>query len=172
MTGASMNLHLPAWIPPLRLARHSHLQRRSGVAVFAILWLALALGGCRKSAQSSDEFTRLSNLGKSQLEQGDVAKAIDYFEQALKLSPTLPEAQLNLANAFLRANRAADAIRQAGQVLRVDPNSAAALYVQGCAHLRLGDATNAVKSFQQSQKIDPVVTALNFQLAQIGRAHV
>ena len=29
--------------------------------------------GCKKSAESSDDFTRLTNLGKSQLEQGDAA---------------------------------------------------------------------------------------------------
>jgi Flp pilus assembly protein TadD len=129
------------------------------------LSLAVSLAGCKKSAESSDEFTRLTNLGKSQLEQGDASKAIGHFQQALQLNPTVPEAQLNLANAFLRANRPADAIQQSGRVLQVDPNSAAALYIQGCAYLRLGDATSALKALQQSQKIDAAVTALNFQLA-------
>lgn len=128
------------------------------------------LGGCKKSEAPPevDQFTRLSNLGKSQLEAGDAAKAINFFRDALALNPTLIEAQLNLANAFLLANDADAAIRQAQAVLQVDHNSAAAYYVAGCAFLRKGQAEQALKALQQSHKIDPAVTALNFQL---GLAH-
>ncbi len=132
--------------------------------------VSLLLGGCQKSepAAEADQFTRLSNLGKSQLENGDGNKAIDLFKQALVLNPTLPEAQLNLANAFLLANQPDLAIQQARQVLQVDNNSAATFYIMGCAHLRKGNAEEALKALQQSHKIDPVVTALNFQM---GLAH-
>ena len=132
-----------------------------------LLLLVLVLGACKKSAPpaAQDEFTRLTNLGKSQIEQGDAAKAAGFFQQALALHPGLPEAQLNLANAFLAANQSEAAIKQAAELLKADPNSAAALYIEGCAWMRLGDATNAVKAFQQSQKIEPAVTALNFQIA-------
>jgi len=134
------------------------------------LLAAIIICGCKKSepAADSDQFTRLSNLGKSQLEAGDAAKATDFFRQALALNPTLVEAQLNLASALLFANQAADAIAQAQRVLLVEPNSAAAHYLIGCAHLRLGNAEEALKALQQSHKIDPAVTALNFQL---GLAH-
>ena len=123
-----------------------------------------ALAGCKKSTDS-DDFTRLTNLGKSQLEAGDATKAIGLFRQALTLNPTLAEAQLNLANAFLVGNQPQLALQQAQQVAQADKGSAAAWYVIGCAHLRLGDAENALKALRQSQQIDPAVTALNFQLA-------
>jgi tetratricopeptide (TPR) repeat protein len=138
---------------------------------FLLVPLVLAmLGGCKKSepAPEVDQFTRLSNLGKSQLESGDAAKAINFFREALALNPTLIEAQLNLANAFLLANDADAAIRQAQAVLQVDHNSAAAYYIAGCAYLRKGQGEEALKALQQSHKIDPAVTALNFQL---GLAH-
>jgi tetratricopeptide (TPR) repeat protein len=132
-----------------------------------LLLLALLLAGCGKATRE-DEFTRLTNLGKSHLEKGEGAKAVETFEQALKLQPTLPDAQLNLANAFLRANRAEDALRQSRVILEVDPNSAAAHYVAGCALLRLGRNEEALKALQESQRIDPAVTAVNFQ---VGLAH-
>jgi tetratricopeptide (TPR) repeat protein len=136
-------------------------------AAFALL--AAGLAGCRKeSTADADQFTRLSNLGKSQLEAGDAAQAAQSFQQALALKPTLIEARLNLANAFLLGNQAEPAIQQAQQVLQVDPNSAAAHYLAGCAHLRLGRAEEALKALQQSHRLDPAVTALNFQL---GLAH-
>jgi Tfp pilus assembly protein PilF len=130
--------------------------------------VALVGSGCKKAGTDVDPFTRLSNLGKSQLEAGDANKAVDLFGQALALNPTLPEAQLNLANAFLLANQADKAIAQAKNVLLVDPNSAAAYYIIGCAWLRLGKAEEALQALQQSHQIDPAVTALNFQL---GLAH-
>lgn len=132
-----------------------------------LVLLGLAFTGCKKTDEA-DAFIRLTNLGKSQLEQGDGAKAVGFFQQALQANPASLEAHLNLANAFLLANRPADAIREAAEVLRLDANSAPAHYVAGCAWLRAGDATNALQSLQQSQKIDPAVTALNFQL---GLAH-
>jgi Flp pilus assembly protein TadD len=132
-----------------------------------LLPLLLVVVSCKKSAPpaAQDEFTRLTNLGKSQLEQGGAVKAVEFFQQALALNPAMPEAQLNLANAFLAANQSQAAIRQAAEILKADPDSAAALYIEGCAWMRLGDATNAMKAFQQSQRIDPAVTALNFQIA-------
>ncbi len=149
---------------------NSHrLRQRPPSFVFVLLVLPVMLilpGGCRKSepAAETDQFTRLSNLGRSQLEAGDAAKAINFFRDALALNPTLIEAQLNLANAFLLANEADAAIRQAQAVLQVEHNSAAAHYIAGCAYLRKGQAEEALKAFQQSHKIDPAVTALNFQL--------
>ena len=130
----------------------------------AVLALSLLVAGCRKSGDA-DQFTRLTNLGKSQLEAGDATKAIDLFRQALALNPTLPEAQLNLANAYLVANQPDKVIEQARQTLQVDHNSAAAYYLIGCASLRLGKAEEALKALEQSHQIDAAVTALNFQLA-------
>ncbi len=132
-----------------------------------VLLLGLALLGCKK-AGDADQFTRFTNLGKSQLEQGQGAKAVEFFQQALKLNPSAVEAHLNLANARLLSSQADAAIREAGEALRLDANSAAAHYIAGCGWLRVGDATNALMSLRQSHKIDPAVTALNFQL---GLAH-
>lgn len=140
--------------------------------VQAWCWLALALAlvaaGCRKSGAPDDEFLRLTNIGKSHLDRSDGAKAVEAFQQALQLKPTLADAQLNVASALLLANRPAESIEIARKVLEVDPNSAAAHYLVGCASLRLGRNEEAVKALQQAQRLDPAVTAVNFQL---GLAH-
>ena len=163
----------PVRLPPL--ATRPVLFLAAGL----LLVLGLLLGGCGKSGEEGsadkggkdkatsgeDQFTRLTNLGRSQLESGDAAKAVEFFRQALAIQPTSPEAQLNLANAHLLGNQTEEAQRQAGQVLAIDPNSAAAHYVIGCAYLRQGNAVEALKAFQQSQKLDAAVTALNFQIA-------
>ena len=75
-------------------------------ALFLLVLLPV-VGGCKKKSgeAEADQFTRLTNLGKSQLEAGEANKAIEFFRQAVALQPTLPEAQLNLANASLLANQ-------------------------------------------------------------------
>src|SRR5262249_37418322 len=93
------------------------------VGPWLLVLLALTFGGCRK-ADEADPFTRLTNLGKSQLEQGNGLKAVEYFQQALRLKPSALEAHLNLANAHLLANQTSEAIRVAGDALRLDGNSA------------------------------------------------
>jgi len=146
---------------------HGH-GRSQWLACVISLLLLMAGGfggaGCGKKAPASDEFLRLTNLGKSHLDRGDGVKALESFQQALRLKPTLPDAQLNVANALLLANRPEEAIAQAQKILEVDSNSAAAHYLIGCASLRLGRNEEAVKALQQSQRIDPAVTAVNFQL--------
>src|SRR6185503_7233700 len=104
-----------------------------GLLAIPLLWL----GGCRqKPAVDADQFTRLTNLGKSQMDSGDPAKAVELFRQALSLNPTLAEAQLNLANALLLANQPEAVIQQANQVLQANRESAAAYYLVGCAYMR------------------------------------
>jgi tetratricopeptide (TPR) repeat protein len=134
------------------------------VALLVLVLGGLSGMGCGRKSGPTDDFLRLSNLGKSHLDRGDGAKALESFQQALRLQPTNPDAQLNVANALLLANRPDEAIAAAKKVLEMDSNSAAAHYVIGCANLRLNKNEEALKALQESQRIDPAVTAVNFQL--------
>ena len=90
------------------------------------------------------------------------------FSKAAALDPTHPDAQLNLANAYLSLASRAEAIHEAGEIVKVDPSSAAAHYVLGCAYLRLSRFEEAVKELQTAKDIDQKVNAVSFQL---GRAY-
>ncbi len=136
--------------------------------------LALGLGllpgtGCgrRGAPQVEDEFTRLMNTGKNYYDQGQVAKALPLFQQAVQLEPSRSDALLNLANAHLLADQPEDALRWAEAALSFDRNSAAAYYVAGCAHLRLRQFEEAVKVLFSARDLDPNVAAVHYQL---GRA--
>jgi Flp pilus assembly protein TadD len=118
--------------------------------------------------KNADDFVRLTNVGKNYYDKGETEKAIAAFEKALALSPTHPDAHLNLANAYLLANQPEAAIRHAQEVLKLERDSGAAHYIQGCAYLRLGQLTNAVQSLQEAKKIDRTINAVSFQL---GRAY-
>lgn len=115
-----------------------------------------------------DEIARLTNLGKYHYERGETDKALEIFQQALKLNPTHQDTLLNLANAYLLANQTSNALRYAQEVLNLDVNSAAAHYVLGCAHFRDRRFAAALQAFQQAKDADPTVGTVTLQL---GRAH-
>ncbi|HWN94361.1 MAG TPA: FG-GAP-like repeat-containing protein, partial [Methylomirabilota bacterium] len=142
----------------------SRLSLSLGVFLFAAIFL---LPACRKKegrVAGGDEFLRLSNVGKAQLDRGEAAPAVAAFEKALALNPDHPDAKLNLANAYLLAGEDAKARALAEAVLEQERGSAAALYVAGVTAVRQRDFTNAVKLLQQAKDIDIRVNAVSFQL--------
>ncbi|HEX7862007.1 MAG TPA: tetratricopeptide repeat protein [Verrucomicrobiae bacterium] len=144
---------------------------RACVAASAAFLLFVSLG-CKKqsgSGASQNEYVRLMNSGKNYLDQGEAQKALENFQQAVKLTPTDPDAHLNLANAHLRAGNSQQAIAAADEVLKLDQNSAAAHFVKGSAYIRLKNFEEAVKSLQIANRLDPSEPAGAFQL---GYAHL
>jgi Flp pilus assembly protein TadD len=128
----------------------------------------LFLTSCSKPGPTvADDFMHWMSVGKNQYDQGQT-NAITSFLKAVELQPANPEAQLNLANAYLRANQDEKGLRAAQEVLALDPQSAAARYVAGCAALRLAKFDEAIKYLQECQEMDVKVNAVAFQLA---RAH-
>jgi tetratricopeptide (TPR) repeat protein len=144
---------------------------------FTLLTLFLSVlvifPGCQKrepapTQSSGSEFVRLMNSGKNYLDQGQATKALEAYQQAVKLTPTDPDVHLNLANAHLLAGNSEAAIKAADETLKLDPNSAAAHFVKGSAYIRLSNFEEALKSLQTARNLDPSESALSFQ---IGFAH-
>jgi Flp pilus assembly protein TadD len=138
---------------------------RISVFCFLLSWLAVS---CQPKTQPQDEFVRLTNQGKNAYDRGDAVQALPAFEQALRLNPTQPDAQLNLAVAALAANQPEKTLQHAQEVLNLDRNSGAAYFVIGCADLRLGRPKEAVQALQQAKELDRTINAVSFQL---GRAY-
>src|SRR6476646_1692634 len=112
---------------------------RFGFLLLALIFAAVAyFRRCKRA--DSDDFSRLSNLGRTYYEKGEPEKAVTAFEKAAQLNPSHPDARLNLANAYLLANQPAKAAEQAQSLIDSDHNSAAGYYVLGCAFLRLNKA--------------------------------
>ena len=78
------------------------------LALFLACLFALGNGGCkRKSSSGGDakDFDKLSQAGKNYYDNNQLDKAIQTFQEALRIQPTHPDAHLNLANAYLLANQ-------------------------------------------------------------------
>jgi tetratricopeptide (TPR) repeat protein len=137
-------------------------------------WLLFGLGGLvvlgvilfiwTHGRRSTDDFLRLSNLGKTALADGNAREGLAAFQKALALNPTLPDARFNVALAFLQTGQNEEAIREAQAVLEKDRNSAAAWYVVGLAHLHQGRFEQAVQALTQAKNIDVTVNPVAFEL--------
>ncbi|MEO8351170.1 MAG: tetratricopeptide repeat protein [Chthoniobacteraceae bacterium] len=142
------------------------------LAVFVTFCLLPSfVAGCAKKKPSATggDFQSEMIAGKNAFENAKSEEAIDLWSKAVARQPTSPEAQLNLANAYLLAGNIPKTIAHAEEALRLSPNSASALYVLGCAYLREARHTDAIKALEQSRFIDPTVAATSFQL---GQAHL
>lgn len=142
-----------------------------------VLLIALLAGSVlwfNPTVPRAAEFAQLVNRANSLVEKTDTAGALNLYLQAIQLSPQSTDVRLNLANAYLLADRPSEAETALRQALKLEPNSAAAHYLLGCALLRQNRPEPAAQAFQQSWKIEPGIPALDFQmgLAQRELAHV
>ncbi|MCX6905830.1 MAG: FG-GAP-like repeat-containing protein, partial [Verrucomicrobia bacterium] len=138
------------------------LQVCSCSGLLLALAVVLFMTGCKRSGD--DSFARYSNLGKRSLEDGNAKAAVEAFQQALALHPTLADARFNVALALLQAGQHEQAIQEAQAVLERDRNSAAAWYVIGLANLHQGRFEPAVQALTQAKNIDITVNPVAFQL--------
>jgi tetratricopeptide (TPR) repeat protein len=161
--------HAKAVLATSRCFRIVAAMHRLPLQVCALFIAALfLLPACRqksdRAAASGDEFLRLSNVGKAQLDRGEAAPAVASFEKALALQPDHPDARLNLANACLLSGDDARARSLAESVLTIERGSAPALYVAGVAALHQRDFTNAIQFLQQARDLDIRINAVSLQL--------
>ena len=121
--------------------------------------------------EKADRFLRQMQAGKNYLDKGEAGKAVAAFQEAVAVRPSDPDAQLDLANAYLLADQSTQAVAHALEAVKLDPKSAAGYYVAGCAYLRLRQHQAALQYLQQAHDIDVAepVAAVSFQK---GRAHL
>src|ERR1017187_9162940 len=118
------------------------------------LWLLLvlfwsgAIAGL--TAQGAEDFARLMNLGKAQLENRTSAKAIESFTAALKLEPDSEAALRNMARARLLANQDHDALKLLERARTIEKNSAATSYLAALACMHRSQFEEAVPFLEEA----------------------
>ncbi len=92
-----------------------------------------------------------NNLGRAELEQGNIAGAVSNFESAIKTKPLFPQAYFNMGNAFT-SNRQPDVAVECYQnALRMDQNPAIYCALSN-AYTQLGDPLKAADAGLRAQQ--------------------
>ncbi|WP_242725733.1 tetratricopeptide repeat protein [Microcoleus vaginatus] len=94
-------------------------------------------------------------LGIAARQQGKIAEAIDFYEQAIAQNRDFVEAHLNKANVLLDVREYQRAIASYQQVIKMQPNSALAYNNLGWAKQQLGEIDAAILYYQTALQFDP-----------------
>lgn len=95
------------------------------------------------------------SLGVAYAELNQTAKAIECFQESLRINPKHPLTWFNLGNSYDRLKHSAKAIECFQQVLRIDPENADAWHNLGIAYGTSGQPVKAIDCFQRVLRINP-----------------
>ncbi len=111
-----------------------------------------------------------ATAGNQRYHHEDVSGALAAYQTALGLDPTLLEARLNLASAYLSVGRSEQALREADQVLDARSTDVDALLLRGEALYRVERLDAAIVAWTRAHEIAPSPrTAQRLEKAQRER---
>ncbi len=120
----------------------------------------LAIGACTAIIQSGQETNEnlpraFFNRGIGYDNKGEYDRAIQDYDQAIKLNPNLAQAYSGRGNAYDEKHEYDRAIQDLDQALRLDPNDAYALESRGMAYDGKKEYDRAIQDFDQAIRLEP-----------------
>jgi tetratricopeptide (TPR) repeat protein len=114
-----------------------------------------ALLGCAGTPSGSGAASDYYAIANAYYELGKYDKAIDSYEHALRLDPSLARGTLNLALAYARMNRIDDAVGVLKKLLDVDPENTQVLSTLAWAYHSGGRDTEALQEYEKVLALSP-----------------
>jgi tetratricopeptide (TPR) repeat protein len=112
--------------------------------------LSLWLDAVNKEPEGA---TPHNQLGAAYTDLGDIAKALEQFQIAVRINPEYPDAYANIGLLYYKTNQVDRAIEYFHQALRLKPASPETHNNIGLAYASLGKLDQAVASFQESLRL-------------------
>ena len=103
---------------------------------------------------TSDNFVAYSNLSTMAKDQGNMAKAMEYAQEAVNANPNYAPSQVALANILLIDN-VPQAIEHYRQAIKLNPDHTIAHNNLGTALISQNDLAGAEKEFSEALRVDP-----------------
>ncbi len=121
---------------------------------------SLKIGGCTAAIgsgqwQGKELAPVYSNRGNAYFNLGEYRRAIQDYDQALRLDPGYAVAYYNRGKAYTELRVHRRAIQDYDQTLRINPGLAIAYYNRGIAYNGLGEHHRAIQDYDQALRIDP-----------------
>ena len=130
--------------------------------VIALLSLLLATISFQVRAQTDDTFgdnaadpVKLFERGQSMHARGDFEKALEFYEQAIKVRPEFPEAEFQRGNALVSLARLSEAESAFKRAMSQKPNWSLPYSALGALLLREQKDADAESTLRQAIAIDP-----------------
>jgi tetratricopeptide (TPR) repeat protein len=101
---------------------------------------------------------------------GDYDRAIEDYDQALRLAPDLALAHFNRASAYQLKGDPIRAVAGFSTAVQLDPQNAEAYYQRGLAYAAQGENDSAISDFTESYRLDPNNALAVFKRDEVMRA--
>ncbi len=111
------------------------------------------------------------NRGNAYQNLGEHRRAIEDYDQALRIDPGFAIAYSNRGNAYNHLGEYRRAIEDYDQALRLDPGDADYYQNQGAAYESLGDYERAVENWERAIQIGGALRAKWWQEYMTGKGH-
>jgi tetratricopeptide (TPR) repeat protein len=110
----------------------------------------------RSGRQTPENLARaFFNRGRAFSDKGAFDRAIEDFDQAIRLDPQYPDALNNRGVAYSGKGQYERAVEDFDKAVQLDPNYAIAIYNRGLAAQNLGRADEAAKYFARARQVGP-----------------
>jgi tetratricopeptide (TPR) repeat protein len=111
-----------------------------------------------------------NNLGNSYMQVGDIEKAFQVLQNAVKINPLLSEANMNLGNIYLQKGLPDLAINQYEKALDILGDDAKILNNLGSAYMQMQNFPKAESCYRAALRVDPEYGDVRRNLAQALKA--
>jgi tetratricopeptide (TPR) repeat protein len=135
---------------------------RSHAAIFLTLVLCLSTAHAQTNSIVSDDEDdpiKLFQQGQDLHEAGDLKRALELYEQAIKLRPEFPEAEYQRATALITLNRLPEAEKGLRRSIELQPEWSLPYTTLGKLLVRLGRSDEAEKLLNRALELDAKNTA-------------
>lgn len=114
------------------------------------LIILISIVACESSEERTERFFHMGNLA---LNDGNYNQAIEYYDQALKETPTFAKALNNRGVARIESDHPYEAILDYNKAIQIDPSYLDALFNRAYAYEEIGQYGNALSDVKTIQAI-------------------
>ncbi len=148
--------------------RSSPFYRDLGTAYQGLGNMDKAASAFAKALSGNENSTDYLNLAILYKNSKQTKKAIEYFEKALKLDPTLEAIYLNLGNLYLELNQFESAISVLKRGIKINPDFAAYYSTMGHVYLQLEDYQAAADAYKKVIELNQHAYQAYYYLGKIN----
>jgi len=128
---------------------------RSGAGLAFVLACTIVGMGVMGCSRNSEKATIAFNKGLEHFNNGEYEKAIEFFDEAIRLEPSDPVARYNRGLAYQELRQPDKAIADHNEAIRLNPNFALAYLERGNAHADQKRRKEATDDYKKAKALDP-----------------